>query len=466
LEKRNRILLPESVRVTLGLAENPRVGIVQRPNGVALKRVEIVKVEGDQARLVDVETRYEITRRAETNPMPEELVPRLRERSQALRLRYDLRHFLAGRETLLAWQARQLLSIATRTDEDLRERLILERLEGQGQDGSWEGEVILTARNLRELADLGMTAKDEPVQRAVAWLMARPQSPHNPGMFFAADELVAEQMGIVAQRGQGRGGRFRAIKTSEKKRVIAGDSLIQAPCGPRIMWPNALVLEPLLQLGYEDHQRVQAALHTMAYPHDWCECGYQHGLSSWRRADPPTMDEIEAFEQECIAQFRYGGLRDLEALERADLAHGAANLPRIAHVPTAEGDEYPLHMPNHIQGCEFITTRALGQVRDQKTRRFARAHLWRFASRQHDPNGAFPKERYGSGFGQAGILEALARYEHPASRVAILRSLPWIIEMQNQDGSWGQEGQEDASTLAIASALVYLGDDLPLGFIL
>jgi hypothetical protein len=277
-------------------------------------------------------------------------------------------------------------------------------------------------------------------------------------MFFATDELVEEQAQTIAKRG-----RFRQLKTSEKKRVMGGDDMIRMPCGPRIMWPNALVLETLLYLGYEGHERVQAALQFMTI-HDWCECGYQHGAHRWKSSEPMSVDQIEAFEQQCVHQYRYGGLRSLDSLAKADLSQPTFEYPRIAHAATARGDEYLLQMQTHTQGCEFITTRAMSRVQDARMRRFAEAHLWRFASRQHAADGAFAKEGYGTGFDQAGILEAFARYDHPASRVVVMRALPWIVESQNEDGSWGEEPTKDVSTLAILRALGGVKAYLPPGF--
>jgi hypothetical protein len=169
------------------------------------------------------------------------------------------------------------------------------------------------------------------------------------------------------------------------------------------------------------------------------------------------MAQVEAFERACINQFRCGGIYSLKELEQADMAHQPFQLSRVAHTVTPDGDEYPLQMPDHIQGCEFITTRAMSHVRDPKMRRFAEAHLWRFASRQRAPNGEFAKERHGSGFPQEGILGAVARYDHPTSKVIVWRSLPWIVEAQNEDGSWGQGAYKDGSTLAVLNALDSVG---------
>jgi hypothetical protein len=400
LEKGTRIHLPEGALSRLGMAGRSLVGLVQRRNAVAIKKLEIVEEEGERARLVDVETTYRIARKAVTNPMPEKLLPRLRERYEGIRLRYDTRGLLKGRQTREAWKARKILGMAVPSDEQLRRDLIRKRLERQLEDGSWEGRVTIIARNLSELADLGMTREQGEAQRAVDWSTARPQSAHNPGMFFSKDELVEEQARVVEERREaieeGRRGtraRFRQLRASEKRLVMAGDPMICNPCGPRIMWPNALVLEALLALGYEDDDRVQTALKTMT-THEWCECGYQHGLSGWKRTERLTMDEIEEVEKRYVSQYRYGGIADTKELRHAGMR-------RMTHTPTKDGDEHLLSMESHLQGCEVITTRAMSRVRDKTMRRFAETHLWRFAGRQHALGGEFEKERYGGG-GSAG----------------------------------------------------------------
>ena len=455
--RRNRLHLPEEVVTKLGLEKNSLVAMVQRPEAVALKKMAIVEREGTTARVLDLETPRGLTRVVETNPIPGSLLPQLNAQHADLALRYDVVRYLKGRKTLEAWKARRLLDRAEPTDGELSESLVRERLQKQEENGSWEGQVIVTARNLRELADLGMRREHRSIRRAVDWLMARPQSSHNPGMFFATDKLVEEQARVIAERDSGNRLRFRELKASEKKRVMTGDELIRAPCGPRIMWPNALVLEALLRFGYEDHERVMTAL-TFMTSADWCECGYQHGLSGWRKAEPLGTNRIEEFERSCIGQFRYGGISTLGELEREP-----ASFPRISHTPTADGDEYRLGMLTHIQGCEFITTRAMSRVSDGRMRRFAEAHLWRFASRQEARNGEFPREKYGTGFLLEGILQVFAGYHHPVSKVVILRAVPWIVDSQNEDGSWGEEPRVDASTYAVLCALASVRDCLPSG---
>ena len=466
VSRNGNLILPHNVLQLLGVTESKLVGLVQRPHAVAIKVVEVEEVERDKARLVDIETPTKIVRRVEAPPMPEDFISKLQAEFAASRLDYDVKAFVKGRSTIDAWKIRQLLDCPEPTDDDLRKEMITQRMETQDADGSWSSSTFQTARNLRELAELGVDKNKASVQRAVSWLTDRSQSTYNPGMFFASDALVEEQAGVMEQRKtikRGTRPRFRQIKKSEQNNVMSGDDLIYAPCGPRIMWPNGLVLEALLAMGYEDHERVQMTLETLT-SQDWCECGYQNGSGAGAGRKPKTEQELDAFEASCISQYRCGGLNHRDKLIQADMAHRSFAM-RLAEVTPDESvnDEkhYILGMDNHIQGCEFITTRSLSRVRDPKARRFAEAHLWRFASRQFADDGAFPSEKYGTGFHQAGILHAIARYDHPVAKVIILRALPWIVQNQNADGSWGEGERKDVETYAVVDALLSLGNILP-----
>jgi hypothetical protein len=455
----NRLLLPPEIIAELDLEQGDLLAFVQRKEAVVLKKVGVQEQAGGCARIVDRETARQITRVAQTSPLPAQLLPALQAQYGDASLRYDVRTYLAGRPTLAAWKARKLIGSDGPDDGALREELAQVRLREQDEDGSWGGDVVRTARALRELGELGLASDAREVRAGVDWLLARPQSSANPGMFFLTDELVAKQAAVVESRAQGKGGRFREIKKSEQRLVMAGDDLINMPCGPRIMWPNALAIEALLGLGYEGQPRVRAALELMV-TRDWCECGYQHGLSSWRDTKPVTDEQIAQFESECMAEYRYGGLRNVADLVKMDVTAKA----RVVHRREDGVDVYFLAMADHIQGCEAITTRAMSQVKDTRMRRFAEAHLWRFASRQR-ADGTFPPERYGSGFTREGLLQLFARYDHPVSKVVIVRSLPWIVEIQNADGSWGEGPRKDAATLAVLTALRVASAYLPHGLL-
>ncbi|MFH1572107.1 MAG: hypothetical protein ABIL09_29215 [Gemmatimonadota bacterium] len=460
--RRGDLVLPQPAVDRLGLTPGQRLALIQRDHGVALKRVVAAAEPGGRARLVDRESADMLARVAITNPMPEVLVPQLSQRYREAKLRHDVTPWLTSDPSLEGWCARQLRQRPAPADGGLRQEMIAQRRSGQQENGSWGADLALTARHLRELALLGLDRADPAVERGAQWLLARPESPYNPGMLFASDELVARQIEIADGRSAGGRGRFREIRKPEQRAVMAGDDLIRMPCGPRLMWPNALALEALLAVGCEGEDRVQRALALMS-SREWCECGYQHGLADWRTSEPMSAATLDAFEAHCQQQYRYGGIPALDRLLTSDDPKGPAGPPRVSRTAGGDGDEYVLRMNVHIQGCEFVTTRALSRVRDRRMLRFAAAHLWRFAGHQHADDGRFGPEKYGTGYDQAGILETFARYDHPVTPVVILRSLPWIIDSQNEDGTWGSPDARGSATLAVLAALASVGPALPDG---
>ncbi len=262
-DARGGIALPEDARARLGTTGKTHLAFVQRGDSLALKRFEVEQADGTCGRLYDVETDTTVIRRTETSQMPDELIPAATDRLRGTLLRSSPRGWLAGRPTFEAWVCRRLRRWADADDERVRRDLVDERTGRQSPDGSWDGDVSLTSRNLRELAGLGLTHSDRPMASGAKWLLAREESRHNPGMWFLHDELVDVQRRIRDEadrmdrdKERGTRPRFREIKRSEQSLVAAGDALIRRPCGPRIMWPNALAVEALVAAGYEDSDRV------------------------------------------------------------------------------------------------------------------------------------------------------------------------------------------------------------------
>jgi len=457
----NRARLPDDVLRKLGISKDERgkslVGLVQRRDALAVKRFEVVEEEGEIADLYDIETPLRIRRVAKTNPMPEKALPSLRKKYKGLSLQHDVRNYLKGRRTFEVWKARKLLGASEPSDEELRRELIRERLSRQLEDGSWEGKTTVTARILGELADLGMTRKEPEIKEAVRWLLARPQSSYNPGMFFAYDELVEEQRRI-REKGTKKERcpkeRFNQRRSREVNLVRDGDDLVRRPCGPRIMWTTALILGALLKLGYEGNERVKTALRTLCTVR-WCDNAQQYGV----RRKEYSIDEIVREVEEGVQIFRrpYGGV---EALEKADISHEVPFFTRrIRHSHTDEGSKYVLRLPDVGEGCPVMMTRALSHVKDEKLRRLAEARLWLLAQCQHSQDisyeGKATRKLYVDP--QAMFLTVFASYPNPVSELQITRMLPWIIANQNEDGSWGEGATKDASTLAVISALRNIG---------
>jgi len=376
--------------------------------------------------------------------------------------------YISCRRTFAAWEACRLLS-GGQGQGEWAARLRQETLSAQRDDGSWEGELPLTAQRMVELRALGLAESARPLTRAAEWLLAQDESPWCPGMFFLDNALVAEQTSIVRQRQDGGRDRFRKRLSSELSRVRRAAPLCSDPCGPRIMWPNALAIGSLVRCGYATHPRLRRALEAMRM-HDWCECAYQHGTSDWRRSEPLSEAEIAVFEQACIDEYRSGGVGSNDDLRRGDASRPTerARMPRVAATQRQGHVEYALRTPNHLQGCELETTRALASVGDPLLRRFAEAHLWRFAGRQRGPDAGDAMGTFGDAWRYyteptVAVLSVFAQYDHPASRVAIHRALAWLASHQNSDGSWGKDEYAEEATLAVVQCLLRIREELPQG---
>jgi len=280
-------------------------------------------------------------------------------------------------------------------------------------------------------------------------------------MFFATDELIAEQAEIrdrALKQKHGARKDFNQRRALEVNLVRAGDDLVGWPCGPRIMWTSALAVEALLKLGCENAERVQDALRTLTLS-GWCENVQKHGLRDRGEIalGRSAMEKIEAEEQEAIREYRYGNTGGPETLASGDMSHAPFFLVREACNSGPDADEYSFLKPDICGGCGVIMTRALASVNDRKLKKAAEAYLWTLASVQRPPDGAFPQTK-NFVCDQAMLMAVFVQYRHRVAQAAILRAIPWVVDNQNECGSWGEEPYEDITTLAIIRALVSVKD--------
>jgi len=449
----------------LQLDKDRWVGLVERESAIAVKTFELKEKVGEQAKWYDIETPTKITRWLETNPEPDVFLKRLTKQNQDLKLNYDVRSFLNHNQTLAALLARQVLSKEASSDEKLQQQLIKERLDKLQQDGSWESKVQVTTRNLRELAELGLTAKNPQIKKAADWLLDRPQSKYNPGLWFATDELVQEQEEVIQRRKQhtGRGAkeRFNQSKSSEENLVRAGDPIIENPCGARIMWTTALVLEALHLLGLEKEKRIQTALKTLLTNPHWCDNTYQHGFTTWNRKEPLTQTELEKIEKYIKFVYKYGGVSRPESFKYSEVFEWFS---RISHTKTSEGDKYFLKMPlGDGEGCRVIIVRALSAVKNKSSiNKMLEINIWKFAANLNINDEIIQKTSARHLTDEIVIfLQIFSRSNLPVAKLAIARMLQWLVKIQNEDGSWGKEPIKEAITRVVLDALVNLGDRLP-----
>jgi hypothetical protein len=453
---KNKFPIPEAVSSAMELQPKDRIALIEHELGITIKKIVASEQSGDVASLREEEDDFSLHRILTTNPQPEAIIADLPPQLAELRLQVDPNAYWKQRDNVEAWTARKTLGNPALTDDVLRNTLLAELQESQSDNGSWQDDLLTTAKNLENAQTLGASPDADFMRNAIDWILALPQSPHNPGMFFLTAQLVEKQISVVQDRLDGKGGRFRERRASEIRRVREVIPTAHDPCAPRLMWPNALVLDVLLQLGYEAHPRVQAICWTLR-TQDWCECSYQHGLTQWRQKEPMTAEQVEAFEQLCKEEYRLGGYFAIDDL----YTHTGDEVKRVKQTVEADSLTYGIQLPTHVQPCESVTTRSLSKIEDPLLRKFAVAHLWRFAGVQHPPDFTFSLggQKHTSPY---YYFELFSRYvELPIAQMVMLRMLPWIIADQNEDGSWCEGTMKDAATLSVIQGLVALKSILP-----
>ncbi len=451
-----RLTLPETLSAYLQLKEETEIAIIQRENGAAIKRYRFAEKTGSWATIEDIESEAELVRTMITNPKPEQTINELSEKYRCFRFRHDPLQYLSNNDSIYGLICRRIIGMEREQDSSLREQIYKEIIKSQEPDGSWQSDVILTSRNLREIAEMGITEKRKEIATAAEWLLLRKESPYNPGMFFLSDDLVSEQIRIIEAGRNGIGKRFRERKKSEIKIVGRGLDTAHDICGPRIMWPNAIILRSLIEHGYEENDRVSRAFKSLLKVH-WCECAYQHGVSNCKERGACTAEKIAEISDSMVTEYVYSGLQNPNEVSQMDLTKKAGErLLRISAAKRGETDIFSLDMPFHQSPCELITVWSLSKTKNALVKAFIEPHVWKFAARQ-SMNGHFDYKHVGKFF----YIDLFALFEMTVAKAAIMRSIPWIIEAQNPDGSWGEGDNVGASTLAVVRAVDSIKAFLP-----
>jgi hypothetical protein len=340
-------------------------------------------------------------------------------------------------------------------DAALRRHLIETYRNAQSRDGSWDGDIANTARSLRDLAALGAGRKSSCVGRGVSWLLAKRPSRSCRATFRLTDALAIEPVCAQSPRGRARARRHHVAIPARTQ-----------PCGGPVRWPNALVLETLLALGLGREKPVRDVLQSISLK-NWPECGNRLGSPIIRGRLLPTAAELRVFEAACVAEYRYGGVRALDEIAATDLTkEEGVRVLRTAQEARGGHRVYHLETERHLRMRDVVTTRAVSRATNRALRRFAEAHLWRFAACQDPIDGTFMTEDDPDPQSAVpAMLDVFARYDSPIARSVILRALPWITTAQNADGSWGAETNRDAATYAVLNALHRVRDHLPEAFV-
>ncbi|NHJ39235.1 MAG: hypothetical protein FK731_04320 [Asgard group archaeon] len=450
----NKLQLPSYVIKKLDITKKTKICFVQRKHAIAMKKFKIEIITTKFPRIIDIETPYLVTRRIETFGDPLEIYELMKKKMEDYKLKYNIKKFWQNKKSFYAWKARQILGASNKSDKELQIDLIQERLQLQKEDGSWNNNVILTAKNILELSELGLNSNHPQIQKSITWLLEQMQSKYNPGMFFLNENLVKEQSEIIDRRIEQASGprdRFRKRVSSEIKQITTFDELYFNPCGQRIIWANAIVMEALLAYGYEYHNRIQTAFDTIAFTR-WCECAYQHGKSDWNKKNSMSLLDIEKFQKQTLFEFKHGGIYNLKTLAILPTKN---HFLRIKEESKKDYTEYTLRMPIPQQGCEYITAGALYQVKNEKISNLVQAHLWRFIVLLYNAlqQPKMVKEMEKNNLTYYFQLQVLGKYDSLPAKLGILFALPWILEHQNENGSWGEGKITESATLAIIKAL-------------
>ncbi len=465
-----KIVIPESILGKLNLEQKDPIAFITRENSLALKKVDIQEKSSDTfyPYIIDRENETTLVREIYRISSLDLMLKKLRKTHQNPRFTYDYLDYVKKHDSYACWVAQQLLGIPYANNYDLGEALINERLEKQLEDGSWET-FPKTTRVLRELYDLKKENPDtefkESVEKGIKWLLNRAESEYNPGMFFLEDNLVEIQKEIVDKRKnhtKGTRTRFRDRKSKYERMIAEADGVSKGACGPQIMWSNALALDVLLKWGYEDHKRVQRIYNTMTLNPRWCECGYQHGLSDWKRLK--ITDEIKTKGKKEVlknllerAEVRAlnAGTYQLKDVLNWHLSNTRfKKIKRIKVLDETSERSYLIRHLRQVEGCGLYTAKYLIHSTDPSMKMLAQMYLWMCFSMQEE-NGGF--SQIDRAFDSFTFLSIVAEWDGPVAHTIILRAIPWLIEHQNEDGSWGDEEKKDCTTLIVIRALLNAG---------
>ena len=110
--------------------------------------------------------------------------------------------------------------------------------------------------------------------------------------------------------------------------------------------------------------------------------------------------------------------------------------------------------------------RALSRAGNPILKKILELFLWNYAAVQNFKDGTFtshPQRTFTDM--QLAFLQLYSNYDYPIAKLVLLRALPWIINNQNKDGSWGQQPHKDIATYIVVRSLISLRDYLPADFI-
>ena len=384
---------------------------------------------------------------------------------------------LAAGNDWVGWQTRRrILSEPGPGDDALRQSLADEILAGQGDNGSFDDQVVTTAFAILRARSVDVPSDDPRMCKAAQWLLDWPEPIDRPGMWMTNEEHLANWNAVKSGEAEtDKGSYFHNIEDGWEHDLYRGEAQNQviptccrnypAMCGSRMLHPAGTVAAALGACGYADHPRHNDYCNTMLgirhmYGY-FCSCwgmvNYDTAMEDRGGAVPDFDAEKEQYDEAMVA-LPYGYGRDAEDIlplaNRPDLAD-----KRREHLSDTNG-----WVPYDWRDIGADGHHALVGTYWQN------ADCWAKTNRGLSTNAAWPgtiqeffalflMRLYQTPLGEwnqgfpAGILGLLSqvtrgsREAHgpegtPTLRFAksiLLRTVPWLRHNQADDGLWHHE---------------------------
>ena len=428
--------IPDAAREVLGLEPGGSLCVTRRAGRLLLKRLDFEAHDGaipgsyvtDSFDPVSVSRSCE--QRTDLSAITDQVLEQLL--SEMGSLRHDPVAPFAQLPGMLGLLARKTFGGGpTEADRSWAAATCEEMSREQGSDGSWDSATPATAFTVKRLLELGLTAGDDRVKRAIDWLLARPEPLGFPGTWMSSDSFVESFNAWKKPGAKGRKGRTTPKK--DREQFWENRDLFGVPdsyCEARFTWTNGVVLGVLLQCGLHGHPRVVRAINTLltrSGDGGWCGCGY-FDTGGWNFVEPddgpvdfnrfpvPDVNRAHAYNwfatpgDALAVAHPAGGVRGTETGDGRSLVSGAVgnsgDCSRVMHRGFSYHPDYA--------GSNLEAIAALHCIAHQTS-----VGLWR---------GHFLSFMFGM----------LARCHHPLSAFAVLRSIPLLIRKQRPDGLWSE----------------------------
>lgn len=349
-----------------------------------------------------------------------------------LKLRRDRLGFLARRD---------ILGESIEVDTDWAEVRKKNIAAGQLSNGSWLDKSTTTAYSLISMAEIGVTDCDDSVGAGIDYLLKTPEMESLPGMFGISEGWTHRYNNAKKKDSYFRPGRSSAGDKTELEKYEGIVPTARDAWWPWITGTSILCLEALFRLGIHQHPRVQRALNTLVLNRDssW-------DALFWKNVPLPTppMTPKQCFEYWSVDDVLSGHttvywFEDSESLlAKVACGNNHHDFRVIGVTDTVSMLIRKVSSHCRISPAWYRTTSFhpdfAGSTRDL----ISSLEM----SNLQNADGSWNKR-------PLVAFDILSRLQSPLASLLVLRSIPYLVRTQGEDGLWSNP----RTTLAILRAL-------------